>query len=107
MSYTQAHSYNAVLANRNAVFDDAAATYETASTNMHITVQYGAGRDMTMIFDRRVMFDQCAAIDNTIFTDARTGVYDCAMHHDRASTDACVTRNVGGRRNNIRQFKSV
>ena len=67
MPHTQAHSYKAAFPKRNTIFHNAAAAYKASRTNVHTAIEDGAGRDMTVVFDYRVMFNQCTRIDDTVF----------------------------------------
>lgn len=51
MSHTDAHSHDAVFPQRNAILDDATTAYKAARANTHPAIEYGAGRNMTVVFD--------------------------------------------------------
>ena len=106
MPHTQAHSYKAAFPKRNDIFNDAAAAYKAARANGHTAIEDGTGRDMTVVFDYRVMFNQCTRIDDAVFTHLGTGINDSAVHHDCAGANACVTGDMGGWRDDFWHTKS-
>ena len=106
MTHAQAHSYNAISPQRNAIFNDAAAAYEAARADVDTAIENGAGGDMTMVFDYRVMFDHGTRIDDAVLTYLGTGINDSAMHHDGTCANARVTRDMGGRRDDVWQGKA-
>ena len=106
VSHAQAHSYKAAFPKRNAILNDATAAYKASRTNAYTAIKDGASRDMTVVFDYSVVLNQCTRIDDAVFTDPGTGINDSAVHHDGACANACVTGDMGGWRDDVRQAKA-
>lgn len=106
MPHGQAHTYNAVVSERNPVPDHAATTYETAIANDHSAIEYCAGRDMTVISNYRVMFYQCTRVDDAVAAYPCAGINDGTVHYDCAWTNAGMGGNMGRRRDNGRQLET-
>ena len=60
---------------------------------------------MTVVFDYRVMFNQCTRIDDAVLANLRAGVDDGAVHDDGARSNACMSGHIRGRRDNVGQGK--
>ena len=107
MPHTQAHSYKAVFPKPNAIFNDTAAADKAARANVDTAIEDGPGRDMAVVFDYRVMFNQCTRIDDAVSTHLSTGINDSAVHHDGACANGCVIGDMGGWRDDIWQAKAM
>ena len=103
MSHTQAHSYYAAVAERNAIFNDATAAHKASRTNVRAAIEDGPGRYVAVIFDHRIMLHQRTRVDDAVCADPGTGVDDGTVHHDRACANAGVNRDMGHRRDYGRQ----
>ena len=103
--HTQSYSYNAALPNRNTLSNDRSTANKTACSNAHIAIKDGAGGDVAVVLDCRVMLKQRTRIDDAVVAHPGASIDDGAMHHDRARAQCCMTGNISTWCNDCWQLK--
>ena len=84
VSNREPHADYAALAYRQTFFNDATTTDKAASANGDITVQNGPSRNVTVVINDCIVFDQGAAVDDAIVTYPGTGIDDGPVHDNAA-----------------------
>src|SRR4051812_29485358 len=78
---------NTTRSNANTLAKNCAAAYKGALAHCASTVDDGSGRHMTVRCHRRIMLDQCAAIDDAVLPDQGARIDDRTMENHGTLTD--------------------
>ena len=97
--YRKTHSHNATFAKCNAFFNDTTASNKTTRTNDRSPIENGSSRDVAVVFHNRIVFDQCARVDNAVAPDLGACIHNGFVHYNCTWADGRVARDKCGRGN--------
>ena len=73
-------------------YHDCTGANPSALTNVNISTKRSLWRDMSIVPDNTLVVNRCTGINNTVFTNSSTTLYDSTLHNDRAILYRCERR---------------